>query len=617
MTVMQRFALGAAVLVWTWAGPAPAQVCMDRDGDLASAGLGCADATDCDDGLWNIRPGVPEVCDGFDTDCNGAIDETCDRFCDAPDLYDFPRMFEFGENYPLELFYTTEAWEFFPGGVLGLAETGTMEFRALKLRAFDVNGRPLGMPQTLDAVTSPMFFEQEIDITWGAGHNLVLWYRDPPAGEPKYLLARVVDRFGAPIGPILDISALSGGRAVRAVTEWVGAFNGSEFAVFWTPQDATNELLMTMIGLDGQPESVRTVLVTDDADGKRSHTTSVRSIWTGDRYVVTLTAGESADVVTMAVDSAGTIVSGPFVHGLNSYTKEIVQTDAGPVAIMIEGRSTYDLIRLAFLDPMTGDLRGPGPNPVLLGSSELLTVSGARLTWNGEMLGVAASARHWNGQLYEHAIWFWRVLPDGTVLDPQGIKLDDGANWREPGIRKIGWDGEHFQIMGKFANFKLARATVVCNCDDADGDQFVACSTDCDDSDPAVNTLATEICTGGVDDDCDFLVDCADPDCETAAPAPSPVPDLAWTADGLAWTPGGDAQRWDLARGLLSDALRRGDFELAECAGRELTTPSWPDDGREPPLGDVLWYLVRPVGEPCARGPWSADGTPRETLVCD
>ncbi len=44
---------------------------------------------------------------------------------------------------------------------------------------------------------------------------------------------------------------------------------------------------------------------------------------------------------------------------------------------------------------------------------------------------------------------------------------------------------------------------------------FVANSVDCDDSDPAVNPSATEDCGNGIDDDCNSLIDAADPACAT------------------------------------------------------------------------------------------------------
>ena len=48
---------------------------------------------------------------------------------------------------------------------------------------------------------------------------------------------------------------------------------------------------------------------------------------------------------------------------------------------------------------------------------------------------------------------------------------------------------------------------------DSDLDGWMICEGDCDDSDPALNPGAEEICEGGIDEDCDGLVDGDDPDC--------------------------------------------------------------------------------------------------------
>jgi hypothetical protein len=42
---------------------------------------------------------------------------------------------------------------------------------------------------------------------------------------------------------------------------------------------------------------------------------------------------------------------------------------------------------------------------------------------------------------------------------------------------------------------------------DDDGDTFTEVQGDCDDGDPAVNPLETEVLGNGIDDDCDHLID--------------------------------------------------------------------------------------------------------------
>jgi hypothetical protein len=53
-------------------------------------------------------------------------------------------------------------------------------------------------------------------------------------------------------------------------------------------------------------------------------------------------------------------------------------------------------------------------------------------------------------------------------------------------------------------------------CTDADGDGFCASQGDCNDANASVRPNATEACSGGLDENCNGLVDCSDPACATS-----------------------------------------------------------------------------------------------------
>lgn len=97
------------------------------------------------------------------------------------------------------------------------------------------------------------------------------------------------------------------------------------------------------------------------------------------------------------------------------------------------------------------------------------------------------------------------------------IDCDDGDPSVNPGAVEDCADGLDNDCNGLIDGADPA-AVACAGCLDADGDRFspegdLCGPIDCDDTDPTVNPGAVEDCTDGRDNDCDFYLDDTDPDC--------------------------------------------------------------------------------------------------------
>jgi hypothetical protein len=425
-------------------------------------------------------------------------------------------------------------------------------------------------------------------------------------------MARMTDLYGRPRGDLLDLTGGMLGFLTTGTPETV--WNGEEFVLFWTRVDS-RKLHMTRVPRDhaGGPLSVQ--LVTDNVGGARMGVSTLDVAWVGDGYVLALAAGGNAAkaIVMLKVDRDGVPRDDGFRYDEFGHGWVRVATGANKMIVAWLDSTTVARIWFMFVDPATGEMLPPGRTE--LHASRVFTTNTwlMPVAWTGEMFAIAVDNRYYFGE-DQWEYWMWRVLPSGAVLDPEGILLS--AAGPRSKLCDLVWAGNELWSLHLMKTGAMQRGIIACACVDADGDGRNACHDDCDDGDPTVARTKPEICIGGKDDDCDGLTDCADSDCPIR-PGPGEVTGVRHSGGALVWDARAGALRYAVARGLLSDLVRRGDMVAAECPAPETTATTWPDDGRKPPPGDALWYLVRAEGTPCSLGGWGAEPLRASVGACD
>ncbi len=109
-------------------------------------------------------------------------------------------------------------------------------------------------------------------------------------------------------------------------------------------------------------------------------------------------------------------------------------------------------------------------------------------------------------------------LADPTPSASVDVDVDPGEAWTLTGNVRFTWLSAN-GYPPKEGRILFSATGQNVPCVDVDEDGYCV-PDDCDDSDPAVYPGAVEACANGIDDDCDSLIDGADPDCwECTGPA--------------------------------------------------------------------------------------------------
>ena len=607
-------ALAVGLAAFALAGPARA-VCPDCDLD------GFAFPADCNDADPGTFPGAVEVCDGFDNDCNGAVDDgaLCEGICISlvksgfdtlvsgdPALSQQAALAWTGSEYGVawrderdgnrEIYFamvSAAGVKLTPDFRITIAAgnsvlpslvwTGT-EFGVAWVDARDGNNEiyfnrisTAGVPITTDLrVTVNMAFSGQPSLVWTGAEYAIAW-ADDRAGNREVFFNRL-DEVGVLAGPDVQVTTTDLAVSEQPSLRW----DGTAYGLAWVDErDGNREIYFNRLDTAGTPLAVDLRLTVDVAIPAVSAQPSL--VWTGSEYAL-------------------------------AWTDER------------DGNREIYFARVSALGVKQGtDVRI---------TNQVAVSEQPSLDWTGVEYGVAwRDTRNLNGEVF-----LARIDAAGVK---QGVDLrisnDLGLVSLSP---ELVWSGTQHSVAWHDIEISLAR--VDCGCLDGDGDGFSEC-IDCDDALATVFPGAPQICDGRNNDcdhpswpmlpdtneadaDGDGFSEC-DGDCnpfdgglwatpqEVRNPRLSHDPVAAETT--LAWEapvpPGSQVVQYDTMR-----SQDPGNFQAAFCVDKNRTNLV-SMDADDPLPGEVFYYLVRAEnGCPVGLGHlgFASDGTLRTAPDC-
>lgn len=601
---LRVFACAALIL-----GSGVAIACDDRDGDGYFTELVCGTQPDCNDTSLDVHPDAIETCNGVDDDCDGSLDEGCQRTCaswerslssaypdEDPGDQDFPSLALARRGYgliywhalpsphpsgrcsevrftrvrddgsvsstPLALRASAPSQEAAPNA--SIAWTGRHFIAAVSIATkdetcnvgtdfevevftLDSSGRDAMQRQRVSCVTGPASAGAfDPRIVWTGDLAVVLWVQTE---SPARIYAARIDASGALLDPCG--TPLFGTQGDTRIDDLRVAWNGSNLGVVWRDQPEGAPVTNTEIYFREWTEELVAVQpeplrITDSPGYDWTPTLA----WSGDGWAI-------------------------------SWRREVDLTTFSDIAFV---KLTEDGSAVA---------TPPGLVWVTEGADELQrTRFSPDITWSGQ----------------EHVIAFReaKTPPDLYLarVDAQGAVLENRERFSLPQVGGISspsivWNG-HGVAVAYVEPTLEGEVPVVgfqgCGCSDADGDLVSTCLGDCDDSDATVRPGPgqLEVCGDQKDNDCDGLSDCSD---RTTCP---PLGQMPGAVDGvrfidettLAWNSSPDADTYDVSSGSIADLRFEGDVRWSTCFSRAIqeTQTDVPD---VPPRNDGIYFMVR------------------------
>ncbi|MBZ5641048.1 MAG: hypothetical protein LAO51_20095 [Acidobacteriia bacterium] len=449
------------------------ETCTDADDDGYFYEDGCGTPQDCNDADPNTHPGAPEVCDGYDHNCDGEIDDgpSCIRSCSDPDPHAVSTQLLPAEPSDRTSALTWNGMEY--GIVFGHSNPGSTQLYFHRLGAGGESLAPaVSVTPTSWSTGSPI-------LKWTGSDYGLLW-RDGSTGLQEIRFRRF-DRNGTSLLPETVIA-----YGWNPGLSWTGA----EFGVAWI--DGGN-VYFTRLDASGSQITSPT-LVTSTAWND-----PLSLAWSGSSYGLAWLDRRdgSREVYFAELAATGSVLHGPLPVTLSGSSKgapSLARCDGGYGIAWSDG-SGYSKIffrRLdahgAFVTDQT-EVNQPSWSPSTRLSPNLAS--------SGEEFGVVWE----DDRQIAYQIYFARLNGNG-VIQGDGALLQDGHGAYVP---RLVWDGSAYAVTSGESGTGLYFSKVGCHCPDGDGDGFSRCR-DCDDTNPNAHPGAIEVCNG-IDDNCNGQID--------------------------------------------------------------------------------------------------------------
>jgi hypothetical protein len=457
--------------------PGQAPTCTDADGDGYFAQGGCGTPVDCNDADPIMHPGAPEVCDGYDNDCDGAIDNrpSCQQVCDQPFADAQPRL------------VTSKAASMFPPSLVwtgsGYGAAWVDRRNGLPQQIYFARLDRYGDKVGSDLRVSPgpqIEFDQS--LAWTGSEFGVVWRDWRPQATDDLYLARL-DGSGQKMGPDVRVTDSPGASANPSLV-WAG----SQYGLSWTENyDGHSEIYFQRLYPDG-------IRIGDVVRLTRSeYPSTVPSLaWNGSLFGVAWQHydGVNWQVYFTRLDALGNPASAVISVTEAPSFKNAPRLAAAGTEFGVawsDGRDGHNEVYFARI----------GPDGNKLGEEVRVTngTGGSiypALSWAGNEYGISWS--YGRDGRYEE-IYFCR-------LDAMGRKIGGDIRVKpdvsKPIFAEIVWTGTRFGVawfdQPLFA--EILFANVNCHCPDLDADGYSNCDGDCDDNDATVFPGAPQLCDG-------------------------------------------------------------------------------------------------------------------------